>query len=349
VVSPDDYDAAACHSPAACPLFAMGDARTGRQLLRDAHADAAAPAAALPPARVRAVVGRLAVRAATLCQALAGRMESGPGLGLRGLGEPGDGNSDVESTRPGRGDAEAGRGAVPQAAAKLELAASAPQPGNCFQLVDSDPPLSAAGGGAAVVLAETAAAATAAAAAGGSSSDPGSGLDSELPRPQGPSPPGGGDGDPSHYQSHHPSQHPSPPGCQRPPTVDRRLGQRDPDSDHSETSSGPRPAHVPDPPNGSADPNAPAEAAAGRENPDCLSESHSGLPNVPPEAVADPAASESAAATAEPAPPPPRLLPAASDPAGPAAAAAAAAAAARARDNALIDQLVLQYQRIGSV
>ena len=31
-ISPEEYDAAAAHHPACCPLFAMGDRRSGRQV-----------------------------------------------------------------------------------------------------------------------------------------------------------------------------------------------------------------------------------------------------------------------------------------------------------------------------
>jgi hypothetical protein len=60
VVTCDEYDAATRRSPAACPLFAAGDTRCGRFLLRDAAADAAAPTAGLSPLgrRRRAPAGR---------------------------------------------------------------------------------------------------------------------------------------------------------------------------------------------------------------------------------------------------------------------------------------------------
>ena len=46
-IGPEAYDAAARLRPETCPMHYMGDRRTGRQLLRDATADAAAPVAAL--------------------------------------------------------------------------------------------------------------------------------------------------------------------------------------------------------------------------------------------------------------------------------------------------------------
>ena len=42
-ITPDEYDAAALRSPSSVPLRAMGDWRTGRELLADADADLAAP------------------------------------------------------------------------------------------------------------------------------------------------------------------------------------------------------------------------------------------------------------------------------------------------------------------
>ena len=40
LITPDEYDAAVLTAPRACPLFAMGDLRSGRQLLEDFDADA---------------------------------------------------------------------------------------------------------------------------------------------------------------------------------------------------------------------------------------------------------------------------------------------------------------------
>ncbi len=91
VVTPDEYDAATRRSPAACPLFALGDTRTGRQLLRDAAADAAAPLAALPPCRLAAITRALADRAAALLQSHA----TTSGIAATGCG---DGASRVTST-----------------------------------------------------------------------------------------------------------------------------------------------------------------------------------------------------------------------------------------------------------
>ena len=39
-ITADEYDAAVETCPAACPLYMMGDRRTGQQLLHDAPADA---------------------------------------------------------------------------------------------------------------------------------------------------------------------------------------------------------------------------------------------------------------------------------------------------------------------
>ena len=47
VLTPDDYDAAARLRPETCPMYYMGDRRTGRQLLADLDADAAVTVAAL--------------------------------------------------------------------------------------------------------------------------------------------------------------------------------------------------------------------------------------------------------------------------------------------------------------
>ena len=47
IVTPDDYDAAARLRPETCPMYYMGDRRTGRQLLADFDADAAVTVAAL--------------------------------------------------------------------------------------------------------------------------------------------------------------------------------------------------------------------------------------------------------------------------------------------------------------
>jgi hypothetical protein len=53
-VTPDEYDAAARRAPETCPMYYMGDRRTGRQLLADFEADAAArlqpPGPLAPPA-----------------------------------------------------------------------------------------------------------------------------------------------------------------------------------------------------------------------------------------------------------------------------------------------------------
>ena len=46
-VTPQEFDTAAASSPLACPLRALGDIRSGRQLLADAAADASAPLASL--------------------------------------------------------------------------------------------------------------------------------------------------------------------------------------------------------------------------------------------------------------------------------------------------------------
>ena len=40
-ISPEEYDEAVLRRPRTCPLWALGDRRSGRQLLADAAADAA--------------------------------------------------------------------------------------------------------------------------------------------------------------------------------------------------------------------------------------------------------------------------------------------------------------------
>jgi hypothetical protein len=47
IVTPEDYDAAVRLRPETCPMYYMGDRRTGRQLLADFDADAAVSVAAL--------------------------------------------------------------------------------------------------------------------------------------------------------------------------------------------------------------------------------------------------------------------------------------------------------------
>ena len=47
IVTPDDCDAAARLRPETCPMYYMGDRRTGRQLLADFDADAVVTVAAL--------------------------------------------------------------------------------------------------------------------------------------------------------------------------------------------------------------------------------------------------------------------------------------------------------------
>ncbi len=47
VVTPEDYDAAVRLRPETCPMYYMGDRRTGRQLLADADSDTAVSVAAL--------------------------------------------------------------------------------------------------------------------------------------------------------------------------------------------------------------------------------------------------------------------------------------------------------------
>jgi hypothetical protein len=49
-IDPYEYDAATRLAPASCPLFAMGDRRSGRRLLADGPADAAVSSRALSPA-----------------------------------------------------------------------------------------------------------------------------------------------------------------------------------------------------------------------------------------------------------------------------------------------------------
>ncbi len=40
IVTPDEYDAAVRRDPALCPLYALGDRRSGRELLAAAETDA---------------------------------------------------------------------------------------------------------------------------------------------------------------------------------------------------------------------------------------------------------------------------------------------------------------------
>ncbi len=47
IVTPDDYDTAVRLRPETCPMYYMGDRRTGRQLLDEADADAAITVATL--------------------------------------------------------------------------------------------------------------------------------------------------------------------------------------------------------------------------------------------------------------------------------------------------------------
>ena len=49
-VTPDEYDEAVRRAPETCPMYYMGDRRTGRQLLDDFEADAASPSPCASPA-----------------------------------------------------------------------------------------------------------------------------------------------------------------------------------------------------------------------------------------------------------------------------------------------------------
>ncbi len=82
VVTPEDYDAAVRLRPETCPMFYMGDRRTGRQLLADADADAAVTVAAL--ARLLAAAAGDAAAAAAAGGGIAegGYMRACGGRGL---------------------------------------------------------------------------------------------------------------------------------------------------------------------------------------------------------------------------------------------------------------------------
>jgi hypothetical protein len=67
VISPDKFDAAVCREPASCPLFAMGDRRSGHQLLADASTDVGYTVAAYTStARGRAELDAIAAAAEAL-------------------------------------------------------------------------------------------------------------------------------------------------------------------------------------------------------------------------------------------------------------------------------------------
>ena len=125
-IGPDEYDEATRRRPEACPMFALGDRRSGRQLLADFAADNATPLAALTrtaagrcflaglPAAVHALAGRLmgalsppspivAAEGAWSAAAATAPPESGAGVagGLRGSGF----NGRSGSTEPTRGEA----------------------------------------------------------------------------------------------------------------------------------------------------------------------------------------------------------------------------------------------------
>ena len=82
-IGPDEYDTATRLQPEACPLFALGDHRSGRQLLADSPADNIAPLSALPstasgrrflaslPAAVHSLAARLLMTSASNCMTTA--------------------------------------------------------------------------------------------------------------------------------------------------------------------------------------------------------------------------------------------------------------------------------------
>ena len=82
-IGPDEYDMATRLQPEACPLFALGDRRSGRQLLADSPADNIAPLSALPstasgrrflaslPAAVRALAARFLMTSFPTCMTTA--------------------------------------------------------------------------------------------------------------------------------------------------------------------------------------------------------------------------------------------------------------------------------------
>ncbi len=60
-VTPEEYDAAPRRFPARCPLYALGDRRSGRELLADAAADARRSVAEMAATRAgRAELDRIA-------------------------------------------------------------------------------------------------------------------------------------------------------------------------------------------------------------------------------------------------------------------------------------------------
>ena len=82
-IGPDEYDTATRLQPEACPLFALGDRRSGRQLLADSPADNIAPLSALPstasgrrflaslPAAVRSLAACFLMTSASNCMTTA--------------------------------------------------------------------------------------------------------------------------------------------------------------------------------------------------------------------------------------------------------------------------------------
>ena len=120
-IGPDEYDTATRLRPEACPMFALGDRRSGRQLLADFAADNAAPLAALPgtasgrrflaglPAAVHALAAQLMTTAASASMSAAAAAASsaaasaGAAAVLAGMGGGGKPRTSPGPNYPGRG------------------------------------------------------------------------------------------------------------------------------------------------------------------------------------------------------------------------------------------------------
>ena len=94
VIGPDEYDDAARRWPHCCPLVALGDARSGRQLLADAAADAA-EAERIGPLRGSPAGRAVLDRVADCVERLADALEP--------PGERAAADSDAPPTQAGRG------------------------------------------------------------------------------------------------------------------------------------------------------------------------------------------------------------------------------------------------------
>ena len=92
LITADEYDAAVLTAPRACPPFAMGDLRSGRQLLEDFDADARWTVRRLAgAARGSPALRRMAAALDALCGRLESRLQrrlahpAGPGAAPAGL------------------------------------------------------------------------------------------------------------------------------------------------------------------------------------------------------------------------------------------------------------------------